>query len=395
MSRGERRDPHVERSTRLAKNELPRPAAPTESLRRDPRILRRRRPSPDEKSFDETAHAVLTTARPAHAARATPKLRRISQPTCFILAVPDLDGGRLGPFDRELLGAARALADAQDGAVVVLAIGAASEVDFGVAGADRLISLDLSGYAPERRASSVLAVMNELAPRHVLFCDGPTGGGDIGRRVAARLRERPASAIHELSSTRVVRSGGGGRIDLSGVPSRILMLLPGAAVPVTQARHEALPIEHIAVDSSNQLRDLGLLPLDSDAVPLPEALLVCGAGNGVTDWSAFRAAAAALRAARAGSRVACDAGLLPRDRQVGASGTSVEARCYLAFGISGAPQHLQGIARCENVIAVNTDPHAPIMKRADLAIVADAQEVMPALVRLLGSSGEGDSRHDD
>ena len=76
-------------------------------------------------------------------------------------------------------------------------------------------------------------------------------------------------------------------------------------------------------------------------------------------------------------------GSLSRDRQVGASGTSVEARCYFAFGISGAPQHLQGITRCENVIAINTDPHAPMMKRADLAIVADAQAVMPALARLL------------
>jgi electron transfer flavoprotein alpha subunit len=138
-----------------------------------------------------------------------------------------------------------------------------------------------------------------------------------------------------------------------------------------------------------------LLPIDPDAVPLSEALLVCGAGNGVTDWSAFRDVAGALGAARAGSRVICDAGLLPRDRQVGASGTSVTAHCYLAFGISGAPQHLQGIARCENVIAVNTDPHAPIMKRADLAIVADAKAVMLALAHLLGSSGEGTRRHDD
>ena len=84
-------------------------------------------------------------------------------------------------------------------------------------------------------------------------------------------------------------------------------------------------------------------------------------------------------AAEGGSRVVCDAGLLPRGRQVGASGSLVEPRCYLAFGIAGAPQHLQGIARCERVLAVNTDLHADMVKRADLAIIADAQEVMPAL----------------
>ena len=71
-----------------------------------------------------------------------------------------------------------------------------------------------------------------------------------------------------------------------------------------------------------------------------------------------------------------------RGRQVGASGSLVEPRCYLAFGIAGATQHLQGIARCERVLAINTDLHADMVKRADLAIIADAQEVMPALTRL-------------
>jgi electron transfer flavoprotein alpha subunit len=101
----------------------------------------------------------------------------------------------------------------------------------------------------------------------------------------------------------------------------------------------------------------------------------------VTDWDSFAELAAALGATQAGSRIVCDAGYLPRDRQVGASGTVVTARCYLAFGIAGAPQHLQGITEVKHVIAVNTDLHAAMIKRADLAIVADAQQVMPALIR--------------
>ena len=88
-----------------------------------------------------------------------------------------------------------------------------------------------------------------------------------------------------------------------------------------------------------------------------------------------------LGATRGGSRVVCDAGHLPRDRQIGASGTLVTARCYFALGIAGAPQHLQGITEVKHVIAVNTDLHAEMIKRADLAIVADAQAVMPALIR--------------
>jgi electron transfer flavoprotein alpha subunit len=228
--------------------------------------------------------------------------------------------------------------------------------------------------------------MNELAPKHVLFSDVPTGGGDIGRRVAASLAQRPASAIYGLSPMQVVRRGGN-RLELVGKPALIMLLLPGAAAPVSPARHEAVPITPPVFDQISRLQDRGLLPLNPDTVALSEALLVCSAGNGVTDWASFRAVAAALGATIGGSRVVCDAGFLARDRQVGASGISVGARCYLAFGISGAAQHLHGIADCESVIAVNSDPHAPIMNRADLAIVADAQTVLPALLQLLRVTG--------
>lgn len=84
--------------------------------------------------------------------------------------------------------------------------------------------------------------------------------------------------------------------------------------------------------------------------------------------------------------MACDAGHLPRAMQVGASGTLLNANCYIALGISGAPQHLQGIGSVEHVVAVNTDLHAAIIARAELAIIADAHAVMRALLARLGQS---------
>jgi electron transfer flavoprotein alpha subunit len=123
------------------------------------------------------------------------------------------------------------------------------------------------------------------------------------------------------------------------------------------------------------------LAVDPDQLTLAEADFIVSAGNGITDWASFAELAATLGATRGGSRVVCDAGHLPRDRQIGASGTLVTARCYFALGIAGAPQHLQGITEVKHVIAVNTDLHAEMIKRADLAIVADAQAVMPALIR--------------
>ena len=78
------------------------------------------------------------------------------------------------------------------------------------------------------------------------------------------------------------------------------------------------------------------------------------------------------------------------DRQVGTSGTLVDPRSYLAFGIFGAVQHLQGIQRCQRVVAVNTDRHAAMVKRADLVVIADAQNVMAALADLMEDLRRGD-----
>ena len=75
-----------------------------------------------------------------------------------------------------------------------------------------------------------------------------------------------------------------------------------------------------------------------------------------------------------------DLGWAPYSAQVGLSGKSVTPRVYLAFGISGAVQHVAGMSGAETVIAVNTDPEAPIFRVADLGIQGDAMEVLNALI---------------
>ena len=115
---------------------------------------------------------------------------------------------------------------------------------------------------------------------------------------------------------------------------------------------------------------------------MDEAPFIVAAGNGLANWQDYHELARALGAAEGGSRVVVDKGLLPRARQVGASGTRVTARCYLALGISGAPQHLEGITRCDKVISVNRDRACPMVKRADFAVVGDLEDILPALLDL-------------
>lgn len=117
---------------------------------------------------------------------------------------------------------------------------------------------------------------------------------------------------------------------------------------------------------------------------LATAALVFGGGAGVGDPKALCRAAAAFDAAVGGTAALCDGVRLPRVLLVGASGTLLSARCYVGFGVHGAPHHVAGLDAVEHVISVNSDPWAPLHDRADVAIVASSGATLAALTRLRG-----------
>ena len=93
--------------------------------------------------------------------------------------------------------------------------------------------------------------------------------------------------------------------------------------------------------------------------------------------------AQALGGALCASRPVIDQGWLPPTRQVGKSGMTVKPRCFLALGISGAPEHVEGMKDSDLIVAVNTDPKAPIFDVAHYGVVADILDLAPALTRVL------------
>ncbi|MCX7354178.1 MAG: electron transfer flavoprotein subunit alpha/FixB family protein [Alphaproteobacteria bacterium] len=333
--------------------------------------------------MDRTAQRQATAAR----AEAAAPVKTVADPKFLILAVPDLEDARLSSHDKDVIGAARGLADAGGGAVVVLAFTGPEGVKDGLgeAGADRMLRFadaSFAGYAPERRAAAVLAAIQALNPQHVLFPDTGVVGGDVGRRVAVALGDRAASNVQRVAPDRITRRGRGGRADFALAPPRVLLVAAEAADPVIDERYEARELPAPRTEAVPRVKDRGLAATDPATVPMAEADFIVSAGNGVHDWDAFHRVAAALGASEGGSRPVCDAGHLPRHRQVGASGTLVEPRCYVALGIAGAPQHLQGISKVERVVAINADAHCDMVKRADLAVVGDVQALMPALERI-------------
>jgi electron transfer flavoprotein alpha subunit len=117
-------------------------------------------------------------------------------------------------------------------------------------------------------------------------------------------------------------------------------------------------------------------------VSLDDAEIIVSAGRGVGDEEGLKkveAFAAAIGAACGVSKPLVDNGWAPHERQVGVTGKKVAPKIYIALGISGAIQHKLGIQEAELVIAVNTDPDAPIFKFANYGIVGDLFKAMPVL----------------
>lgn len=318
---------------------------------------------------------------------------RLAQPVpgcVMVIAHPDC-----GSFDehaREAIAAAALLAQA-DEAVVVIAPTAdeALALDAAALGIDRLEQLPItSATTAEALAAAVAQRWQVLRPRLVI---APERGddADVGRRLAVMQGLSVAGSVVEVADARVrVRDHGAvGRAsaDATAALQALDLLLIARQVARTELPFLGLG-EHVtlAAPANIPLRgvvDLGRTAGKAQQVALEEADFIMAAGNGVTDVKLFHELAQALGAAVGASRVAVDDGRFPRSQQIGATGRTVQARGYLAMGISGAVQHLQGIRECRHVLAVNTDTSAPIAQRSELTVAEDVQALMRALLALL------------
>ena len=323
-------------------------------------------------------------------------LHVVEQPAFHIVVVPDMVGGRLSSHDKDLLGLAHKLAG-NGGAVVAVIFGEHKESAFDCNGVDRLLQLTgeaFEGYAPEARILALSAVESQLAPRHWLLPDSRTGGGELGRRLAAKLGERPATRVWQVADGIASGRAGAGREDLIRQAPRLILAAAECAEPVSETRHEVRPIDlsEAIVRHLPRIQNLGAVAVDPAQIPMAEAEFILSGGNGVKDWELFHQAAKALGATEGASRVAVDDGFMGRERQVGASGIWVSARVYVAVGISGAIQHLQGIGACDKVVAINLDPSCDMIKRADLSVIGDSAAILQALIERVAAHRQGAAR---
>jgi electron transfer flavoprotein alpha subunit len=176
--------------------------------------------------------------------------------------------------------------------------------------------------------------------------------------------------------------------DFPGKRCTVLLLRAGTFAPVAAGSGSA-PTRTVELELSDVARTehLGYQEVEEGDVDITKADFLLSIGRGVEEQdniARFEALAERLGATLSVSRPLVDAGWMPGARQVGQSGKTVKPRVYLALGISGAVQHLAGMRTAETIIAVNTDPEAPIFSVAHYGAVVDMFELADELEQALG-----------
>ncbi len=229
-------------------------------------------------------------------------------------------------------------------------------------------------------------LMRDLAPRLSVKLQTGLVSGCVGLEFDDNellLQTKPifggkATGTYVCSSTKP---------QMATISSDIVTGRPNATVVKT----EVISYQPDLKPDGGNIRGLDYLTDDVRSLGLEEADIVVAGGRGMgntENFSMLWRLAELLGGTVAGSRMALDDGWIPRDRLVGQTGKTISPKLYIACAISGASQHVIAIRDSSLIVAINKDPNAPILKLADIAIVADVLEVLPAVINELESSIE-------
>ena len=308
-----------------------------------------------------------------------------------ILAFTESVDGKFKNVSFETIATARKLADAGGGSVVAAVMGAGVSgiaAETAAYGADRILVVEHDGLADGLIDAAVQAAAKlvETVDPAVVLIGATALGRDIAARLSARLGAPLAMDGVEVKSDAgavvVTRPMYGGKVladvRLSGAPA-IVAIRP-RAMEATAAQGKGA-VETVAVDLDASALTLVEKQMETGKIELTEADVVVtgGRGMGGEDYCVVEALAKILEGAVGASRSAVDEGWRPVSDQVGQTGKVVAPNLYVACGVSGAIQHLAGMASSRVVVAVNKDPEAPIFNKCDYGIVGDLFEVVPAI----------------
>jgi electron transfer flavoprotein alpha subunit len=308
-----------------------------------------------------------------------------------ILVLADHLRGQLSDATLELVGKAKELAGATGGQAVVALLGA-PDLAGQITGADVVLTVDhpaLADYTPEAWERTLLHIVNERQPRLVMIAN-TTIGMDLGAGLSAAW-----GAPLVAYAVRLEADGGdivataqvyGGKLLVEAALSgdRGICTVVAGSFPAA-AGGGSPAVESVAPPAGLDDRKTSFLTMvepEAGDVDITGADLLVSVGRGIgsqDNLEEVQELADALGAPLSASRPITDAGWLPKTRQVGKSGLKVKPKVYLTFGISGAPEHLEGMRDAELIIACNTDEAAPIFDVAHYGTTIDLFDLVPAL----------------
>lgn len=318
-----------------------------------------------------------------------------------VWVVAEILSVKIQPVTHELIGAARALADARSSQVWVVVMGhdiAGQSDSLFAFGADKVIAVDdirLSGFIDEIEANVMVRLIEKYKPE-IVICAATARGRALIPRVAVKancgltadctelgidlengdlLQTRPAFGGNIMATIRSSNH----RPQMATVRPRVMKAL----VPDSGRSGEIIRENIQDSDAEKIKRIVEIFHSTETAVNLADAQIIISGGRGMKGPEGFellRKLAARVGGAVGASRAAVDAGWIPYTHQVGQTGQTVQTKVYISCGISGQIQHLVGMQSCDLIIAIDKTPDTPMMQIADIAVVGDLFEIIPEIM---------------
>ncbi|KXV17703.1 electron transfer flavoprotein subunit beta [Acetobacter malorum] len=295
-----------------------------------------------------------------------------------------------GRIRKSALSAVTAASQLGDVHVLVAGDAAVAQAAAAIPGVTKVLHAADAQYAHELAEPLAALIVSLAGGYDQIIAAASAVGKNVLPRAAALLDVQPipevVSIVDAETFVRPIYAGNALATVRSSDAKKVLTVR-GSAFDAAPAEGGSAPIETVAPATNPNVSEFVAVYLsDSERPELESARVVVSGGRGLQSEEKFHVLeplADKLGAAIGASRAAVDSGFVPNEFQVGQTGKIVAPELYLAFGISGAIQHLAGMKDSRVIVAVNKDPEAPIFQVADYGIVGDLFEIVPALTEAL------------
>ena len=299
--------------------------------------------------------------------------------------------GQVPDISFTMLAAGRALADSTGGDVVGVLLGHNAQGLAGNFAADQVFYIDhpmLAEFTSDAYLIVLAQLINEKQPRAVLF--GNTSiGADLASVLSVRLDVPLTYSCQTIGENgQLISQICGGKIMAESPLSdetTLITIIPGGYKPEQGQVSASPPITQLDAPALDDLRITLKQYIEPEAgdVDISKEPILISIGRGISNEDNIELAeelAEALGGVVSASRPVVDLGWLPTSRMIGKSGQKVKPKLYLTMGISGAPEHVEGMADSEMIIAINSDPTAPIFDVAQYGVEIDLFDLVEDLI---------------